>query len=412
MEMSFIRCAACDAAREMPPAKSGRGRVPRGWKVLRGEPYCPACKGRAYSLRALILPVAGPEGASWPALRDHLRTQWVETTRCANWMISELYARDVRRHPDDERLGPMPPIYLYPEARALFPLLSSQAVAALGQDIQRRYRAARLDLLWLRRSSLPTYRYPVALTVPTQAWSLGTSEGRWTVSARLGGARWQLVLRGGPEMRRQSRRLEQIAAGEAERGPLTIYAAASPGTTHHAGANAGGTRVMVKIAAWLPKASGAPGHAVLDAGTDADALLRAHPRWRIDPGPLRGVLIGEERRRASLLTNLKVARLQPGQRRGGIERALRELSRRSQERLATACRTYAAHFTAHALARGARAIHYDDRVRPRLPHFPWEQLRRRIAEKLDEHHIAFVHVNHTATGSAEVTPEDGGEHAA
>ena len=410
--MSPVQCAACGVARPKPAAKEGTSRVPRGWKVLRGELYCPACKSTSYTLRALILPVARPDAATWPELRAHLKTQWIETTRCANWMISELYARDVRRQPDDGQLPPMPAVYLYPEARELFPLLSAQAVAALAQDMLRRYRAGRFDLLWSRRASLPTYRYPVALTIPAQAWSLGLADGRWSVSARIGGARWGLVLAGGPEMRRQTRRLEQIAAGDAERGSLSIYEAASPGTTHHASAVPGGTRVMVKILAWLPKADIAAGTAVLDAGPDADALLRAHPRWRIDPAPLRAVLAAEQRRRASLLTNLQVARGHPGQRRDGIERALRELSRRSQERLANACRTYAAHLAGLAVTRRARAVHYDDRVRPALPHFPWEQLRRRIAEKLDEHRIAFVHVNKAASGCAAANREDGGEHAA
>jgi hypothetical protein len=363
-------------------------------------------------LRALTVPVAHPEGASWAELRAHLKTQWIETTRCANWMITELYARDIRRQPEDDRLSPMPPVYLYPEARELFPVLSAQAVAALAQDILRRYRARRLDLLWSRRASLPTYRYPVALTIPTQAWSLGTANGGWIVSARIGGARWQLVLRGGPDMRRQSRRLEQILAGEAERGSLTIYETASPGTTHHASAVPGGTRVMVKIAAWLPKADVAAGSTVLDARTDAESMLCAQPGWRIDPAPLRAVLLAEQRRRTSLLTNLQIARGQPGQRRDGIERALRDLARRSQERLANACRTYAAHLAACAVARRARTVRYDDRVRPALPHFPWEQLRRRIAEKLDEHGIAFVHVNSTASAPAAAGRADGGEHAA
>jgi hypothetical protein len=169
---------------------------------------------------------------------------------------------------------------------------------------------------------------------------------------------------------------------------------------------------MVKIAAWLPKSESPAGETVLDAGTDADALLRVHPRWRIDPAPLRAVLAAQERRRAALLTNLQIARQHPGQRREGIEHALRELSRRSQERLANACRTYAAHLAAHALTRRARAVHYDDRVRPALPHFPWEQLRRRIAEKLDEQHIAFVHVNRSAAEPATEAREGGGEHAA
>ncbi len=412
--MPLITCVVCQLERTTEGTRQGVARAPRGWKMLRSQPHCPACKRAAFSLRALILPVAKPEGASWAELRAHLRSLWVETTRCANWMVSELYARDVRRGASDEKLPPMPYVYLYPEARTLFPSLSAQALAALAQDIQRRYRARRSELLWFRSASLPTYTYPVGLTIPTQAWSLEQRDGRWAVSVRLGDARWVLVLRGGAGMHRQSRRLVQLAAGEAERGSLTIYEQVAAGPSHRDAATAGGSRVMVKIAAWLPKARAAAGAGVMHARTAPDAVLTSGSRWRIDPAPIRGVLAAEERRRTSILTNLQIARAHSAQRRGGIERALRELSRRSQRRLAEACRTYASHLAEHALARRAGAVHYDDSVRPALPHFPWEQLRRRIAEKLEERRVEFVHVNSGATADSlrTVAREGGGEHAA
>jgi hypothetical protein len=297
----------------------------------------------------------------------------------------------------------MPHIYLYPEARAMFPRLPAQSVAALAHEVQRRYRASRYALLWTRSESLATYRYPVALTVPTQAWSLYDKQGRWGVSVRLGDARWPLLLRGGPGMHRQARRLRQVATGEAERGSLTLYEAAAPGS--------GGTRVMVKIAAWLPKAAAGDRHGVLCVRTDAQSLLACERRWRIDPAPLRAVLAAETRRRSSLLANLQVARGSLGRRTDGIERALAELSRRSRQRIAEACRTYAADLAAHVISRGVREIQYDDRVRPDLAHFPWEQLRRRVGEKLDEQGIRFVHVNGQGSGD-EVSGEEGGEHAA
>jgi hypothetical protein len=350
-----------------------------------------------------MLPVSGPDDGAWAELRDQLRTLWSDTTRCANWLVTELYARDLGRQPEDQRLGPMPHIYLYPEARVLFPTLPAQAVAALAHEVQRRYRASRHAVLWERRASLATYRYPVAFTVPNQAWSLYTSHGRWGVSLRLGDRRWSLLLRGGPTMRRQAERLRQLEVGEAERGSLAIYESAAPGS--------GGTRIMVKIAAWLPKAVPPGGNGLMRVGTDAHSLLTCEGRWRIDPAPLRAVLEAEARRRSSLLANLHIARRSVGRRADGIERALTELSRRSRQRISEACRTYAADLAAHVRARRVREVHYDDTVRPDLSHFPWEQLRRRVAEKLDEQGIGFVHVS--AKGTDDSVPRDeGGEHAA
>jgi hypothetical protein len=303
----------------------------------------------------------------------------------------------------------MPRIYLYPEARQLFPNLSAQAVAALAQDVGRRYQARRYDVLWTRASSIPTYRYPAPCAIPAQAWSLHEHEGRWTVSLRPGDRRWGLRLRGGPHMHYQRQRLRQILAAEAERGALTIYETAAPGTGDR-GSAAHGTRVMLKIAAWLPKGPAAEGDAILHVRTDPSALLFAEPDWRIDPAPVRGVLAADARRRTSIIANLRLERGQPRRRREGIEGALSELSRRSRQRLAEACRTYAAHLVTYATERGAAVVQYDDSTRSALPHFPWEELRRRVAEKLDERQIQFLHVN-AGTGAADAAarPDDDGE---
>jgi hypothetical protein len=414
VQMPTISCVSCDVSRAAPVARDGSARTPRGWKILRQQPYCPACKHSAYSLRALILPVSGPHGASWAELRDKLRELWAATTRCSNWMMTELYARDVRRQPGERTLSAMPRIYLYPEARELFPSLSAQAVAALAQEVRQRYRARRYDLLWTRTSSIPTYRYPVACAIPAQAWSLHEHQESWTVSLRLGDHRWSLRLRGGPHMRYHSPRLRQILAGEAEKGSVTIYETAAPGTSHRNGSGPHGTRVMLKIAAWLPKASAAKGTAILRVRTHQSALLIAEPDWHIDPTPLRGVLAADARRRTAIIANLRLERGQPRRRQRGIETALSELSRRSRQRLAEACRTYAAHLATYAKTRGAAVVQYDDTTRSVLSHFPWEQLRRRVAEKLDEHHIEFIHVNQGApdTKSVGLPPNSGAEDAA
>lgn len=381
----------------MPAAKDGRPRTPRQWKVLGGETYCPSCKSTAHILRAVIMPVSAPIGASWNELRDELRGLWAETTRCANWIVSELYARDIRRGPEDERLSSMPAIYLYPEARELFPTLPAQAVAALIQDVQRRYRANRYAVLWTRSESLASYRYPVALTLPAQAWSLHEESGRWSVSVRLSQSRWRLKLRGGSPMRRQLARLPGLLDGTTERGSLTIYQ-----STSNSGA------VMVKIVAWFPKEVQERSLATLRVGTNAHSMLATDAGWRIDPGAIRSVLAADARRRASLHANLHVARVARAKS-DGIERALGDLSRRTRQRLADACRTYAAHFAAHATARAAREVRYEDSVRPALSHFPWELLRTRVAQKLDALGIRFVHVNRPET---EVAVGADGEHAA
>jgi len=403
-----ITCVVCGCRRDMPAARDGRVRTPQGWKVLKGESYCRACRQTSHVLRAVIVPVAAPQTGSWAELGDELRALWSETTRCANWLVSELYARDLRRQPDDERLAPMPRIYLYPEARTLFPRLPAQAVAALAQDVLRRYRATRYNVLWTRTASLASYRYPVALTLPSQAWSLhrdNDEQGRWIVSVRLSEGRWRLRLRGGAPMRRQAERLRQIDEGQAERGSLTIYEARSPRPSSRGDSDT--RRIMVKIAAWLPKVASKDRSAIVQVRTDEQSMLTIGPHWRIDPAPIRGVLAADARRRSSLLANLQSARASGG-RTDGIRKALDELSHRTRQRLFESCRTYAAHLAAQVETCRAREVHYDDRLRPELSHFPWELLRRRIAEKLDERGIRVVY----GDAARSVPSERDGEHAA
>ena len=55
-------------------------------------------------------------------------------TAAANWMMTELYAHDVRRHDEAKmpRMGRQGD--LYPEARRRFPGLAPQTVASLATD--------------------------------------------------------------------------------------------------------------------------------------------------------------------------------------------------------------------------------------------------------------------------------------
>src|SRR5579871_2409739 len=101
---AIIECAICGATRQQPATRAGEPRVPAGWKRLRTGTYCQTCKVRAYALRTITIPIAGPVDGTWAELRDALRVAWSASTACANWMMTELYARDVRRQPGMVRL--------------------------------------------------------------------------------------------------------------------------------------------------------------------------------------------------------------------------------------------------------------------------------------------------------------------
>src|SRR5213596_2725755 len=87
-------CATCGLTREGGP------RLPKGWKRHKEVVHCKDCWRKAYVLRAAIIPVAEPLSGSWEDFRAALRTMWIETTRASNWIMTELYKRDVRRNGD------------------------------------------------------------------------------------------------------------------------------------------------------------------------------------------------------------------------------------------------------------------------------------------------------------------------
>jgi hypothetical protein len=111
-------------------------------------------------------------------------------------------------------------------------------VASLEQSVQRKYRAVRYRVVWIAAASLPTHRYPTPFPVPSQEWYATIEADQAIVSVRIGDARYRLRLKRGPQFRRHMEAFRQIAKGEAVAGELAIYDR---------------DRVMVKMAAWLPR---------------------------------------------------------------------------------------------------------------------------------------------------------------
>ncbi len=343
-------------------------------------------------VRAIIVPVAGPEDGTWADLGAALRAVWTDTTRCANWMMTQLYLRDVGRTGCEDH-DALPTTYLYPEARILFPELPSQSVAALAQRVQALYRSHRRDILRGARS-LPVFRYPAPFSMPSQGWTVSERNGRWHVAVRIGTRRWTLRLRGGAHVRRQIARLRQIESGPAQRGDLTLYETPATTSDHRSGLpGSRPTRVMIKIAVWLPKPAASTGE-TLRLSTSGSALLAfSGSDWRIDAAEMRAVLATDARRQRELTPGVEREHHTTARHRAGLRRARAELRRRTHLRIADACRVYAAQAAAYASRQRAALVEYTDADQSALPHFPWERLRRHLAAQLDERGIKFVHTN-------------------
>jgi hypothetical protein len=385
----IITCSGCSSSRAVKPTPKGEARTPAGWKKLENAAYCPECWRKKYILRAISMPVSSPLDCTWDELRKGLRTMWGQTTAASNWMMTELYARDIRRG-DEAKMPPIQRVYLYPEARARFPGLPSQTVASLEQSVQRKYRAARYAVVWTCAASLPTHRYPTPFPIPNQGWHATIEEDQAIVNVRIGDARWRLRLKRGPQFRRQMAAFQQIAKGEAVAGELAIYDRSG---------------VMVKMAAWLPREPIEDVRAnVLNVRTGKDCLLMAvntkdEALWRYNGDHLRR-WAGEHRSQLQRWSEDQKYEQRPAP---AFAQRREDAARKFRQRMDSATHEIAAQLAGYAARRRFATVRYDDSDHTYLGDgFPWYRLRSLIAEKMDARGIALE----IARGAAEEeTPE-------
>lgn len=385
-QIALWTCAVCHAERSKPAR-----RLPQGWHRRKEEVLCADCWGARYILRAITMQVVSPLDCEWKDLRVSLQAMWSAATQASNWMITEMYARDVRRN-GEPKMPPMPPVYLYPEARERFPSLPSQSVAALEQAIRKKYRAARYELIWTCARSLPTFRYPAPFAIPNQGWYAEFDHEKPVISLRIGDTRHRLRLKGGPVFRRQRQAFAQIVSGEAQQGELAVLQK--------------GKNLMVKLVAWLPRQA-APDRSkrtgVLAVRTDPHSLLVAldekkEALWKYNADHIVRRFV-EHRNQLQRWSEDQKYEQRPVP--SFIERretAVRRYHNSSQ----TAIRQIAASLVSYAKRRRFAGLRYDDAVTDFQPQFPWFNLRERIQVCCDEAGIVFTH----ASGElAQETPE-------
>jgi hypothetical protein len=356
-------------------------RLPRGWKRQAEFTYCANCWGSHYLLRSITLPVASPLDCGWKELRSMLHEMWAATTQASNWLLTELYTRDVRRS-DEARMPAMVNHYLYPEARDRFPCLPSQTVAALVEKVKRKYRAVRYDTSWTCAASLPTYRYPTPFPVPNQSWNIYKDEGPAPViSVRIGSQRMRLRLKSGARYRRQLDSVSKIIAGQAIRGELAIYQRAND--------------IMCTLVAWLPRPSFDEHRTgVLTVRTSTYALIVAFTEkderiWTYNGDQLRRWQ-AEHRTQLQRWAEDTKAEHRPvppfAERRA-------DAVRRYHDRMETACHTIASLIVNYAIRRQFAAIRYDDSNRSYCEEFPWFELKSKVAQKCDEVGLLFENIS-------------------
>lgn len=375
----MVTCSGCGAERQSKPRKAGGERVPKGWSEWNGQTLCGKCMSARTVVRAVTLPVAGPVEITWPELRERLRVAWGESTSAANWIVTELYARDYRRSEGDDRLPKMGPTYLYPEVRALFPGIPSTCVPTMEQDITATYRSRRYELLWTRSRSLDTYRYPYPYPIPGAGWSVAEEDGAWVVSLPLPGGRTRLRLRGGHQFARQDAQLRAILAGEAKQAAAAIYRVTSRTGDHRPDVQQ--SRVMVKLVARFARAASVESTRVLHVRTDPDAFLVAGD-WRLNADHVLGWICTAQRKRGRMLEDLKCERRSPRARRRGMVETMGARAERDRARLASWSHEAASMVVGYAQRTRCGAVRWEDTGERRPREYPWHDFVLKLEAKV------------------------------
>lgn len=365
-----MTCTECGASND-------KDRLPKGWKRVSDDHiYCKACKDKAYVLRAITLPVAQVD--DWPAFREDLRNCWRLTTTASNWMMTELYARDVRRNGED-KIPPMPKVYLYPETSARFPGLPSQSRAALEQSVQKKYRAKRYEIIWTCASSLPTFRYPTPYPVPNNSWRCWSENSRPHVSLKLE-KRWTLRLRDGHKFRRQLAGFADLESGAAIKGQIDLYPQDKD--------------IMCKIVGWFPRKAWQANYGTLYVRTMADSLLCAlnekdETLWQYNGDHIARWSAQHSRQLQRWAEDSKFEqRPIPS---FADRRSL--AAQKYHDRTDSAVKEIAAQLVGYAKRRKFAELRYTDSDTSFCQKFKWFALRQRIKVLCDEAGIKFEHAS-------------------
>lgn len=390
-----ITCTACGREQRTKPTAKAELRLPRAWKRHRGV-WCASCWSERWVLRAITIPVAGPVDGTWDDLREDLAQCWSCATSVANWAVAELLKADVVRTPEMEKLPAMPRTYLYPGAREVAPDMDTGSVVSLLQQVERRYRARRYQVVWQRRAAPPSYRYPMPYPIHNQRWRARRGpNGEALIEVPLAGRRWTLRLRGGAGFRRQLKAVHALIDEAAVQGELALYQRRGSRGDHRPTADVKQPKqLMAKLVMWLPKRERSKEQSgTLVVRTDPNSLLVYHmdgeePRY-IHADQARRWVAEHRRKLQRTADDTKREKRVPKRQRHQITQKRATWAAKHRRRMDSLTHEVSAMIAGYAERRRAAAVVLDDDDRDYVESFPWHELRTKLAYKLEERGIEF-----------------------
>ncbi len=265
-----MKCASCQKQTNQAAGSTPSNKLPKGWHWEPGtnNPACPACWNAKWVMRAITVPLAGPIdfNDSGP-FRDAIKEAWWDSTRLANWAVTQLLKAEPGTTASSHTLGAMSKVYLYglfvKEYADYSRWNGATAVARqILHWVEAQYRARRKEVHWLRCASAQTFKFPAPYMMDKNTWSMSWPDDQMPIfSVPIGGRRWELAARRDKTIHYQFARLRQIASGQAiattlslrgqlihgdnGRGCLSLRAPTSGERREF--------RIMAKISAWIPK---------------------------------------------------------------------------------------------------------------------------------------------------------------
>lgn len=410
-----IKCSTCPSERDI----KSESRLPPRWKRIpeSNDPCCPLCWDARYFMRAVTVPIQGPDingnptemGEAWKDLRTRLYAAWDASTRLANWSVQQLQRLDVVRTAEMKKIQPMPKdIYLYGLFGAHPDREAWAGAAASAQSVMRtveaNWRSSRFDVLWMYNASARTYRWPTPFPVHNRDWELSrTDQGIWSVSLTLPGGRLNLRIRNDATLRYQRKRMEQLLAGRCGGlGEAALYARVVQGNDRNNGlmiTGPGGKqkyRVMLKLVAWFPRPDPVELGGRQDemrVSTGNASLLTVEQNdcepWLYHGDDLRRKIIGYLASLQRHRDDTKAERRFPAHVRRRHLEDQQKAATKHNNRVTTEIQSIAAMVAALAARRKVASILYDDSDRGFIPQMPYFQLKGRIEQKANELGIQF-----------------------
>lgn len=399
-----LSCQCCDKTASVKPTAKGKPRRLNGWKLIDGTLFCPACCQSRYILRAVTLPVVSPL-EPWSEFQEAIDKSWAQSTQATAWAVRQLLAADVVRTPDMEKLPPMPRVYLYGLANeaGILQDMPANSRQACFHAAELKYRAKRLDIVWRGIASAPDATYPQPFPVPARDWKITLDESKQPiVSLNIAGKRWHLRLGGGWRYERSIAAIAKIASGEALGGELSIYRQRcignrDSGTVTEPGVS--GTkrqqwRIMVKIAARLPKSPAKERSGTLYVKTTKDEFLVAlntkqEKLWTLHADQCASWIAEHSRHLRHASDDRKLERRKPRDRKRREMQHTADRIERHRRRIDTWLHTAARQLVQYADRGKFACIHWDESEGHKLPSFPWFKLKLLIQQKCDELGIEF-----------------------